>query len=61
MGILVADTVTPNTRTLDLASEVRKQWGPEFFEPDVAYKFSNGREFKSSDASDSGIYGVTVP
>lgn len=55
---MAPETVTPNTRTLDLASEVRKAWGPAFFEPDTAYQFSNGRQFKSTDQSDSGIYGV---
>jgi hypothetical protein len=39
-------------RLINWASLVRDYWGPEFFEPDVVYRFSNGREFK-----DTGDYG----
>lgn len=52
----MAETVTPKTRTLDWAAEVRKAWGPEFNEPDTAYQFSNGREVKSTDSQRGGIY-----
>ena len=37
-------------------AEVRRAWGEEYYKADTAYEFSNGREFKSTDASDSGIY-----
>lgn len=47
---------TPNSRTLDWASFVRVAWGAEFYEADVAYRFSNNREFKGTEASDGGIY-----
>ena len=43
-------------KMFDWAALVRQAWGPEFHEPDVSYKFSNGREFKSTDSTDSGIY-----
>lgn len=29
---------------------------PEHYEEEIAYEFSNGRRFKSSDKSDSGVY-----
>jgi hypothetical protein len=58
---MALETPTPNTRQLDYAAEVRKQWGPAFYEPDVAYQFSNGRQFKSTDGSDGGVYGINVP
>ena len=29
---------------------------PEHYKPDVAYEFSNDREFESTDHTDSGIY-----
>lgn len=51
----------PNSRTLDWASFVRAAWGDAFNEPDVVYRESNGREFKSTDGSTSGIYGIDAP
>jgi hypothetical protein len=44
------------TSETDLLSEVVKA-DTEHYENDVAYEFSNGRKFESSDKSDSGIYG----
>ena len=39
---------------LDLAS---RAWGSEWRAPDHAmYRFSNGRQFDSTDMTDSGIY-----
>ena len=29
---------------------------PDHYKPDVAYEFSNGRKFESTDQTDSGIY-----
>lgn len=43
-------------KLFDWGLVVRQSWGPEYFEPDVAYKFSNGREFKSTDSTDHGFY-----
>lgn len=54
----MSNDITPKSRTLDWASEVSKSWGPAFYEPDVAYRFSNNREFKSTDSSQGGVYGV---
>lgn len=36
----------PTTKIIDWAALVRKLWGPAYDEPETAYKFSNGREFK---------------
>lgn len=49
-------TPAPNSRTLEWASFVRAAWGVEFNEPDVAYRFSNGREFKGTENAGGGIY-----
>lgn len=48
----------PNTRTrvIHIGAEIKKQWGAEWSRPDVAYEFSNGRKFDSTDSSESGIY-----
>ena len=49
----------PNTdvtsRQLDLSAEVKKMWGPKWNAPEVAYRFSNGREFELR-TEDAGIY-----
>lgn len=47
------------SRVIDWAAEVRRAWGPEFSQPDKAYQFSNGREFKSTDGNRGGIYSGT--
>lgn len=52
----VPETPAPNTRILDWASFVRAAWGVEFNEPDQAYQFSNGREFKGTEGNRGGIY-----
>ncbi len=52
-------TPKPGSRLIDWAAEVRKAWGPEFQQPDTAYKFSNGREFRSTDGMRGGIYAGT--
>lgn len=44
------------TRSYSFRSEVLKKWGPEYNKPDVAYRFSNGRTFDSTDRATSGIY-----
>lgn len=46
----------PTSRTLDWASFVRAAWGEEFNQPDTAYRFSNGREFKGTENVGGGIY-----
>lgn len=38
----------PNTRLLDWKTMVQKQWGKQWNETEVVYRFSNGREFKDS-------------
>lgn len=53
------DKNAPTTRVIDWAKLVRDAWGPAYSEPDTAYQFSNGREFKSSDQSRGGIYSGT--
>jgi hypothetical protein len=45
-------TTGPIRRTLDYGAMVRKLWGDRWHEPEIAYRFSNGREFR-----DSGAYG----
>lgn len=49
-------TTPPKTKSVDWGAQVRQIWGDEWHKDDVVYKFSNGREFKSSDDSSSGIY-----
>ena len=44
------------TRLIDWNAEVRKEWGEEYTQPETVYEFSNGREFHSTDKTDSGIY-----
>ena len=43
------------TTEIDMKSIVRTV-DPEYDEPEVVYEFSNGREFKSTDRTDSGVY-----
>jgi hypothetical protein len=43
----------------DFASLVRKEWGDEFFQPDGAYAFSNGRTFNDAGYR-GGIYTIEV-
>lgn len=53
------DAPPPASKLIDWAALVRKAWGPAFNEPDTAYQFSNGREFKSTDGNHGGIYDGT--
>lgn len=48
------DKVT--SRVINLAASIKQAWGTEWAKPDVAYRFSNGREFNSTDKRDTGIY-----
>lgn len=43
-------------RTIDWTALVRRAWGKERSQKDDAYVFSNGRRFKSTDDTESGIY-----
>lgn len=43
------------TRELSWREMCQKSWGKDWDEPEVAYEF-HGREFKSTDRTDSGIY-----
>lgn len=43
----------PVFREINLSSEVKKMYGPEWNKPELAYEFSNGRKFflKTEDAA----------
>ena len=45
-----------NVTTIDFKSLVLAEEGPSYNEPEVVYEFSDGKKFKSTDATDSGIY-----
>lgn len=45
----------PVFRTVDLAAEVRRMWGPMWNAPSPAYEFSNGRKFELR-TEDATIY-----
>lgn len=49
-------TDPPNTKTLSWAAMVKKLWGDEWHKKETIYEFSDGREFKSTDADETGIY-----
>lgn len=51
-----ADTAPTPTSQLDWRSLCQRAEGKDWTKPDVAYEFSNGRTFDSTDRSDSGIY-----
>lgn len=42
---MTEDEHNVTSRTLDLAAEVRRLWGPEWNKPELEYEFSNGRKF----------------
>lgn len=56
----MSDPTKVSTKILDWAALVKKAWGPEWNEPDIAYQFSNDRKFKDS-GSDGGIYDIEIP
>ena len=39
----------PYTRTVDYGALCRKAWGDQWGKKDVAYEFSNGRQFAASE------------
>lgn len=45
----------PVFRTIDMGAEIRRIYGPHWNEPEISYKFSNGREFKLR-TGDAAIY-----
>lgn len=49
-------TERTTTRQINASAQVRQAWGSEYTKPDVAYQFSNGREFDSTDKRETGIY-----
>lgn len=53
---MTQDTRPPTTHTIDYAALVKKLIGAERSEKEVVYEFSNGRKFKSTDHTESGIY-----
>ena len=48
--------ITVRVRTQSWGAMVKRAWGPEYHKPDVAYVFSNGRRFLSTDRDESGVY-----
>lgn len=50
------DAQNPTGRDIDYAALVRKLLGPEQSQQEIVYEFSNGRKFKTTDHTDSGIY-----
>lgn len=42
-------------RVIDMNSEARKAWGPEWGKPERSYEFSNGRKFELR-TEDASIY-----
>lgn len=44
------------TSQTDILTEVLKVDKKEHYEPEVVYEFSDGKEFKSTDKTDHGIY-----
>jgi hypothetical protein len=43
-------------RDLNWLQWVKTYWGQDWNKPEIVYEFSNLREFKSTDGTDSGIY-----
>jgi hypothetical protein len=43
---------------INLSAEIKKIWGKEWNEPEVAYEFSNGRKFVLR-TEDSAIYSTS--
>jgi len=53
----MSNQIPVQTKPVDYAALVRKVLGKEYNEKDVAYQFSNGREFDSTDGDiNSGLY-----
>jgi hypothetical protein len=50
-----AADLPPKTRVTDLNAIVRKL-DPDMDKPESVYKMSNGREFKSTDRNETGVY-----
>ena len=48
-----------SSKVIDWAALVKEAWGPAYFEPDVVYIQSNGRESKDS-RGQGGIYTVSI-
>jgi hypothetical protein len=45
----------PVFREVNLSAEIRRIWGKEWNAPEIAYEFSNGRQFKLR-TGDAAIY-----
>lgn len=45
----------PKFKTINLAAEIKKMYGPEWNKPSPAYEFSNGRKFDLR-TEDAAIY-----
>ncbi len=50
------DEKKPTLRLIDWGTQVRNAWGDEWLKKEVIYRFSNGKEYLSTDASENGIY-----
>lgn len=49
-------TNAPRVVTRSWKEIVQKAQGKDAAKPDVVYRFSNGREFESTDKGETGIY-----
>jgi hypothetical protein len=58
----MATTPAPlnNTTLKDMKTLVLKQWGKKWNEPEIAYRFSNGREFEDSGAQGGPYTGTST-
>lgn len=43
-------------RKFSVSAQTKKYWGSEYHKPDVAYEFSSGKRYVSTDREESGIY-----
>lgn len=50
------NTKPVTTRKTDFAAEARKHWGDEYYKPDAAYEWSNGKKYESTDRGTTGFY-----
>lgn len=57
MTATVRTSKNARSRDINLAAEIKKTWGVEWSRPEVAYEFSNKRQFDNNDRSTAGLYG----
>jgi hypothetical protein len=51
-------TRKPDTRTIDYGAQVRAAWKDEWHKKEIAYEFSNGRQFKDPGAQGGPYLGT---